>query len=102
VKIFCPNRLSLYDQPNVPPVGVRCTGQKIKIRKQLAVKRSERRALMSQVNPDEKRVAALTGEIFDLRNLLDDKAKESFGDTTPLRDKGSRGRFCDCGRGPRY
>ena len=71
-------------------------------RKQLAVKRSERRALMSQGNPDEKRVATLTGEIFDLRNLLDDKAKELFGDTPPFRDKGSRGRFCDCGRGPRY
>ena len=70
-------------------------------RKQLTVKRSERRALMSQDNPDEKKVAKLTGEIFDLKNLMDEKAKEAFGDNFSFRDKGPRGRFCDCDRGPR-
>ena len=70
-------------------------------RKQLAVKKSERRALMSQDNPDEKRVAELTGEIFDLRNLLDEKAKGTFGDNAPLRYKGLGQGFGDCGRGPR-
>jgi len=70
-------------------------------RKQLAVKRSERRALMHQDNPDEKRVAELTGEIFDLKNLLDEKAKGAFGDNPPFRYKGPRGRFGNCGGGPR-
>ena len=44
-------------------------------RKQLTVKRSERGALMSQDNPDEKKVAKLTGEIFNLKNLKDEKQK---------------------------
>jgi Spy/CpxP family protein refolding chaperone len=70
-------------------------------RKQLAVKRSERRALMSQDNPDEKKVGKLTGEIFDLKNLLDEKAKGAFGDNPPFRYKGSRGGFGNCDRGPR-
>ena len=67
-------------------------------RKQLAVKRSERRALMSQDNPDEKKVGKLTGEIFDLKNLLDEKVKEVFGDNPPFRHKGSRGGFGNCDR----
>lgn len=67
-------------------------------RKQLAVKSSERRALMSQENPDEKRVAKLTGEIFDLKNMLDEKAKDAFGENFPFRYKGPRG---GCGGGPR-
>jgi hypothetical protein len=70
-------------------------------RKQLAVKKSERRALMNHDNPDEKRVAELTGEIFDLKNLLDEKAKGAFGVYPPLGYKGPRGGFGDCGRGPR-
>ncbi len=49
----------------------------VDLRKQLAVKRAEREALMSQDNPDEKKVAALTGEVFDLRNQLRKKAIES-------------------------
>jgi len=70
-------------------------------RKQLAVKRSERRALMHQDNPDEKKVGKLTGEIFDLKNLLDEKAKVAFGDNPPFCNKGLRGGFDNCGRGPR-
>jgi Spy/CpxP family protein refolding chaperone len=46
------------------------------IRKQLAVSKAELRALMAQQNPDEKRVAALTGETFDLRHQLRQKAAE--------------------------
>lgn len=46
-------------------------------RKSIIVKRSELRALMSQDNPDEKRVAQLTGEIFDLENELDKKATDA-------------------------
>ena len=70
-------------------------------RKQIAVKRSERRALMSQDNPDEKRVATLTGEIFDLKNLVDEKAKETFGDNPQLGHMPGRGGHGKCGEGPR-
>jgi len=70
-------------------------------RKQLAVKKSERRALMSQDNPNEKRVAELTGEIFDLRNLLDEKAQGVFGDNAPFRNKGPGRGPGDCRQGPR-
>ena len=70
-------------------------------RKQLVVKRSERRALMSQDNPDEKKVAKLTGEIYELKNQLDDKAKETFGDAPPFGHKRFRGGFGNCGSGPR-
>jgi len=73
-----------------------------KIRKQIAVKRSERRALMKQENPDEKRVAQLTGEIFDLRDTMAEKAKETFGENPPpFGLMGPRGGFGDRGRGPR-
>jgi hypothetical protein len=44
------------------------------IRKSIVVKRSELRALLNQDNPDEKRVAQLTGEVFDLQTELDKKA----------------------------
>ena len=47
------------------------------LRKQLVVKRAELKALMHQDNPDEKKVANLTGEMFDLRNQLRKKAEES-------------------------
>ena len=70
-------------------------------RKQIAVKKSERRALMSQDNPDEKRVAKLTGEIYDLQNVLDEKAKEAFGEIPPFGYKRARGGFGNCGKGPR-
>jgi hypothetical protein len=71
------------------------------IRKQLAVRKAELRALMAQQNPDEKRVAALTGETFDLHHQLRQKAADrglpgQFGfkncqqDGEP-REKGGRG-----------
>lgn len=44
------------------------------IRRSIVVKRSELRALSNQDNPDAKRVAKLTGEVFDLQNDLDKKA----------------------------
>ena len=55
---------------------------------------------MSQDNPDEKKVARLTGEVYDLQNLLAEKAKETFGDAPPFGFKRPRGGFGDCGRGP--
>ena len=50
-------------------------------RKEIFVKRSELDALMSQDNPDEKKVAKLTGEIYDLQTLMDEKAGKTFGDS---------------------
>lgn len=47
------------------------------LRKQMAVKGAELEALMNQEQPDEKKVASLTGEVFDLRNQLRTKARES-------------------------
>jgi zinc resistance-associated protein len=44
------------------------------LRKQVATRSAELNALMAQTNPDEKRVAALTGELFDLREQLRQKA----------------------------
>jgi len=74
-------------------------------RKQIVVKRSELRALMNQENPDEKKVARLTGEIFDLKNLMDEKVSKTFGDTPPqLGFRGSGragGGYGNCGKGPR-
>lgn len=73
------------------------------LRKQLAVKQAELRALMAQTNPDEKKVAAATGEAYDLRNTLRQKARErgiesEFGlqecgpDTRGVARKGGFGR----------
>jgi hypothetical protein len=59
------------------------------IRRSIVVKRSELRALQNQDNPDAKRVAQLTGELFDLQNDLDKKAA----------DKGITGRS-NYGHGP--
>ena len=67
------------------------------IRKDIAVKRSELRALNRQDNPDEKRVAQLTGELFDLEEKLSEKAAKTGIDTrsnhgpSMMRD-GVRGR----------
>ncbi len=47
-------------------------------RKEIVVKRSELEALMLQDNPDEKKVAKLTGDIFDLQTQLAEKADKAF------------------------
>ena len=59
------------------------------IRKSIVVKKSELSALLRQDNPDEKRVAQLSGEVFDLENELNKKAA----------DKGITGRS-SYGHGP--
>ena len=48
------------------------------IRKEIVVKRSELDALLSGDNPDETKVAKLTGEIYDLKAEIESKA-ESVG-----------------------
>ena len=48
----------------------------VALRKELAVKRAEYRALMEHDNPDVKRAATLSGELFDMRNEIQQKALE--------------------------
>ena len=68
------------------------------LRKSIAVKKAEKRALMLNDNPDPKRVAELTGEIFDLKEQLQSKAGEKGLDKRDFRrGPGS----CGCG-GPDY
>jgi Spy/CpxP family protein refolding chaperone len=45
------------------------------IRKEIVVKRSELNALMRKDNPDETKVAKLTGELYDLETDFDKKAE---------------------------
>ena len=45
------------------------------IRKEIIVKRSELNALLSNDNPDEKKVANLTGDLYDLKAELETKAE---------------------------
>ena len=48
------------------------------LRKGIVVKRSELDALMRQENPDEKKVAKLTGDLFDLQSTMEEKAGKAF------------------------
>jgi hypothetical protein len=47
------------------------------IRKEIVVKRSELNALLRNDNPDEKKVAKLTGDLYDLEAELQAKAEET-------------------------
>lgn len=47
------------------------------LRKKMAVMQAEMAALMNRENPDEKKVAKLAGDIFDLRSELRQKAADS-------------------------
>jgi len=46
-----------------------------RVRKEIIVKRSELNALLRNDNPDEKKVARLTGELYDLTTELNDEAE---------------------------
>lgn len=48
----------------------------VALRREMTVKRAEQEALLHSETPDAKRIAQLTGEIFDLREQLLAKAKE--------------------------
>ncbi|HBI14471.1 MAG TPA: hypothetical protein DDY20_02970 [Desulfobulbaceae bacterium] len=63
----------------------------VALRKEMAIKRAEQEALMNSENPDAKRIAQLTGEIFDLREQLHAKAAESGLDLPGLRGLGFGG-----------
>ncbi|OQX05467.1 MAG: hypothetical protein BWK76_27435 [Desulfobulbaceae bacterium A2] len=47
------------------------------LRKTMVVKRAEKMALMQAEKPDAGRIAALAGELFELRNQLHTKAAEA-------------------------
>ena len=47
------------------------------VRKEIVVKRSELNALLRNDNPDEKKVAKLTGDLYDLESELNAKAEET-------------------------
>lgn len=49
----------------------------IELKRSMVVKNAELRALMRSENPDATKVANLTGEVFDLRVSLQEKAKEA-------------------------
>lgn len=65
------------------------------LRKEIVVKRNELDALMRQDNPDEKKVAKLTGDLFDLETQMGDKAEKAFGDRPGY---GPGPGFGNCGR----
>ena len=46
-------------------------------RKEIVVKRSELNALLRNDNPDEKKVAKLTGDLYDLETELEAKAEST-------------------------
>ena len=48
------------------------------LRKEIVVKRSELDAMMQQDNPDEKKVAKLTGDLFDLQSTMEEKSGKTF------------------------
>ena len=47
------------------------------VRKEIVVKRSELNALFRNDNPDEKKVAKLTGDLYDLETEFEAKAEET-------------------------
>jgi zinc resistance-associated protein len=67
------------------------------IRKEIVVKRSELEALMQQDNPDEKKVAKLTGDLFDLQTMMEEKAEKTF-EGTSRSGYGPGPGFGNCGR----
>jgi Spy/CpxP family protein refolding chaperone len=69
-------------------------------RKEIVVKRSELDALMQQDNPDEKKVAKLTGELFDLQTTMQEKADKAF-EGRAGNGSGPGPGYGNCGRGRR-
>jgi hypothetical protein len=67
------------------------------IRKEIFVTANELDALMQQDNPDEKKVAKLSGDLFDLRTMMEEKAEKTFG-KSPRPGYGPGPGFGNCGR----
>ncbi|MFW2366132.1 MAG: periplasmic heavy metal sensor [Desulforhopalus sp.] len=73
------------------------------LRKEIVMKQAEKRALMHSTQPDAKAVAAVTGELFDLRTSMHEKAElagvdQYIGPRRGLGGPGLRGRG-PCGQG---
>ena len=67
------------------------------LRKDIVVKRSELNALMQQDNPDEKKVAKLTGDLYDLQTTMEEKAEKTF-EGNPRYGYGRGPGFGNCGK----
>lgn len=69
----------------------------VELRKQMVMKRAEKRALMSSQNPDPAAVAKVEGELFDLRQTMQTKAQEAgvpvMGGPRGSRGMGGKGGF---------
>lgn len=72
----------------------------VALRKEIATKKAEKKALMLNDNPDAKRIAQLTGELFDLREQLHTKAQEKGIDINNIGYGRHPGLRCG-GPGPR-
>ena len=70
------------------------------LRREIVVKRSELDAMMRQDNPDEKKVAKLTGDLFDLQNNMEEKADKAF-EGRAGNGYGPGPGYGNCGRGRR-
>lgn len=70
------------------------------IRREIAVKRAERMALVRSDNPDSEAAGKLAGEIFDLRTTMRQKAEEAGVTAYFGRMNGPRG-GCEFGPGNR-
>lgn len=68
------------------------------LRKQIAMKRAEKQALMANQSPDAKAIASVEGELFDLRNEMQNKAREAG---VPMMG-GMRGKQGGMGMGAGY
>jgi hypothetical protein len=68
------------------------------LRKQMAMKRAEKQALMANQNPDPQAIARVEGELFDLRTEMQSKAQEAG---VPAMG-GRRGNFGGMGMGSGY
>lgn len=69
------------------------------LRKEIVMKRAEKRALMNSANPDSAMAAKIAGELFDLRATMRVKAREAGVDQYMRhRGMGSGGGDCDKGR----
>lgn len=94
-------------QGQVPPQLDQATQEKIAqffndnsaLRKEIIMKQAEKRALMRSAQPDAKAVATVTGELFDLRTSMHEKAELAGVDQYigPRRGSGGPGLR---GRGP--
>lgn len=67
----------------------------IELRKQMAMKRAEKQALMANQNPDPQAIARVEGELFDLRTQMQNKATEAG---VPAMGRG-RGNYGGMGMG---